>query len=168
MEASCLLPTPCPMNLLHLAVLELHPFIVQWLSHVDSCDPLDCSLPVSSVHRILQAKILEWGCHFLLQGIFLIKESKPGLRISGRFFTDWATRETYILLQHTVNTVGKLFSWVLWAALGYDWTQRGGHGNFRSIANGQSTVWENRKKDIYILVSVLGSWHRVPKTLLIS
>ena len=24
------------------------------------CDPMDCSLPASSVHGILQAKILEW------------------------------------------------------------------------------------------------------------
>ena len=33
-------------------------------------DPMDCSLPGSSVHGILQARMLEWGCHFLLQGIF--------------------------------------------------------------------------------------------------
>ena len=33
------------------------------------CDPIDCKLPGSSVHGILQARILEWGCHFLLQGI---------------------------------------------------------------------------------------------------
>ena len=26
----------------------------------DSCDPTDCSLPGSSVHEILQARILEW------------------------------------------------------------------------------------------------------------
>ena len=26
----------------------------------DSCDPMDCSLPGSSVHGILQARILEW------------------------------------------------------------------------------------------------------------
>ena len=25
------------------------------------CDPVDCSLPGSSVHRIFQARILEWG-----------------------------------------------------------------------------------------------------------
>ena len=25
------------------------------------CDPVDCSPPVSSVHGILQARILEWG-----------------------------------------------------------------------------------------------------------
>ena len=34
------------------------------------CDPVDCSLLGSSVHGISQARILEWGCHFLLQGIF--------------------------------------------------------------------------------------------------
>ena len=25
------------------------------------CDPMDCSLPGSSVHGILQARVLEWG-----------------------------------------------------------------------------------------------------------
>ena len=25
------------------------------------CDPMDCSLPDSSVHGIFQARILEWG-----------------------------------------------------------------------------------------------------------
>ena len=29
------------------------------------CDPMDCKLPGSSIHRILQARVL--GCHFLLQ-----------------------------------------------------------------------------------------------------
>ena len=35
------------------------------------CDPMDCNPSVSSVHGILQARILEWVCHSLLQGIFL-------------------------------------------------------------------------------------------------
>ena len=26
----------------------------------NSCDPIDCSLPGSSVHGILQARIMEW------------------------------------------------------------------------------------------------------------
>ena len=39
----------------------------------DSWDPMDCSLPGSSVHGILQARVLEWGCHFLHQGTFLIQ-----------------------------------------------------------------------------------------------
>ena len=36
----------------------------------DSCDPMDCSLPGSSVHEISQVRILE--------GIFLIQESNLG------------------------------------------------------------------------------------------
>ena len=40
-------------------------------------DPMDCSLPGSSVHGISQARILEWGCLFLLQGIFLTQGSNP-------------------------------------------------------------------------------------------
>ena len=34
------------------------------------CEPMDGSLPGYSVHEVLQARILEWGCHALLQGIF--------------------------------------------------------------------------------------------------
>ena len=33
------------------------------------CDPMDCSLPGSSIHRILQARS-GMGCYALLQGIF--------------------------------------------------------------------------------------------------
>ena len=34
------------------------------------CDPIDCSLPGSSVNGLLQARILVAGSHSLLQGIF--------------------------------------------------------------------------------------------------
>ena len=46
------------------------------------CDPMDSSPLGSSVHGILQARILETlfqGCHSLLQGIFLTQGSNPGL-----------------------------------------------------------------------------------------
>ena len=36
------------------------------------CDPMDCSPPCSSVHGILQARILEWVAIPTLQGIFLV------------------------------------------------------------------------------------------------
>ena len=39
------------------------------------CDPIDCSPPGSSVHGILQARILEWVA--LLQGIFPTQGSNP-------------------------------------------------------------------------------------------
>ena len=41
-------------------------------------DSMDCSLPGSSVHGILQAKNTRGGCHALLQGIFLTQGSKLG------------------------------------------------------------------------------------------
>ena len=41
------------------------------------CDPMDCSLPGSSVHGILLARITGGGYHFLLQGILLTQGSNP-------------------------------------------------------------------------------------------
>ena len=43
------------------------------------CDPMDCSPPGSSVHGILQARILERVCHVLLQEIFPTQGLKPCL-----------------------------------------------------------------------------------------
>jgi len=34
--------------------------VLSSLSHVGLCDPMDCSPPGSSVHEILQARILDW------------------------------------------------------------------------------------------------------------
>ena len=42
-------------------------------------DPMDCSLPGSSVHGDSPGKNTGVGCHFLLQYIFPIQESNPGL-----------------------------------------------------------------------------------------
>ena len=43
------------------------------------CDSVDCNPPGSSVHGILQARILEWVGYFLLQGIFPNQGSNPCL-----------------------------------------------------------------------------------------
>ena len=55
------------------------------------CNPMDCSQPDSSVHGIFQGWNTGVGCHFLLQGIFLIQGSNPYLlqvscTASGSFF----------------------------------------------------------------------------------
>ena len=44
----------------------------------DSCDPMDCSLP-GSCTLDSPGKNTGVGCHFLLQGIFLIQESNTGV-----------------------------------------------------------------------------------------
>ena len=42
-------------------------------------DPMDYSLPASSVCEIFQARVLGVGWHFLIQGIFLTQGSDLGL-----------------------------------------------------------------------------------------
>ena len=34
------------------------------------CDPVDCNLPNSTARGLFQARLLDWFCHFLLQGIY--------------------------------------------------------------------------------------------------
>ena len=48
------------------------------------CDTMDCSPPGSSVHGILQARILGGHCLSLLQGIVLTQGSNPGLLRCGQ------------------------------------------------------------------------------------
>ena len=50
------------------------------LSHVWLCDPMDCSLPGSSVHGDSPDKNTGVGCRALLQGIFPTQGSNPHCR----------------------------------------------------------------------------------------
>ena len=43
------------------------------------CSPVDCSPPGSSVHGILQARVLEWVVISFSKGIFLTQGSNPSL-----------------------------------------------------------------------------------------
>ena len=72
---------------------------VQSLNRVQQSDPLDWSLPDSSVHRIFQARILEWVSIFLFQGIFWTKVLNLISCVSctaGRFFIHWAMLQTFL------------------------------------------------------------------------
>ena len=66
-------------------------------------DPMDCGPPGSSVHGILQARILEWFAISSFRG-----SSQPSDRtwvscIIGRFFTIWATREVHIVTNFKIS-----------------------------------------------------------------
>ena len=56
-------------------------------------DPMDCSPPGSSLHRILQARILEWVAIPFSRGSSPPRDQNLFSRIAGGFFTIWATRE---------------------------------------------------------------------------
>ena len=54
---------------------------------------MDCSLPGSSVHGILQAKILEWVAISFSRGSSRPTNQTQVSCIAGRLFTDWAMGE---------------------------------------------------------------------------
>ena len=54
---------------------------------------MDCSLPGSSVHGILQARILEWVAISFSKGSSQRRNRTQVSFIAGRFFTTWAMRE---------------------------------------------------------------------------
>ena len=94
------------------------------------CDPMDCSLPGSSVHEIFQARILEWVAISFSRGSSRPRDQTWVSHIAGRFFTIWAVREAkarqrvYIfdtkstVHKETVNFISsKLKTFVLWVTL---------------------------------------------------
>ena len=56
------------------------------------CDPMDCSLPGSSLHGILQARVLEWVAISFSSGSSQPRDWTRVSRIPGRRFNLWATR----------------------------------------------------------------------------
>ena len=59
-------------------------------------NPVDWSLPGSSVHGILQARIPEWVAIPFSRRSFWVRDQTQISCIAGRFFTIWATREAQL------------------------------------------------------------------------
>ena len=68
------------------------------------CDPMDCILPGSSVHRILQARILEWVAISFSRGSSWPRDRTLVFCITGRLFSIW------ILSLHVCRSVISLAS----------------------------------------------------------
>ena len=63
---------------------------------------MDCSLPGSSIHGIVQARILEWVAIFFSRRSSPPRDPTRVSRIVDRRFTIWATRETTNDFSHTL------------------------------------------------------------------
>ena len=61
------------------------------------CDPMDYSLPGSSVHGIFQARVLEWVAISFSRGSSQPRDLTRVSHTAGRRFTVWATREDLLL-----------------------------------------------------------------------
>ena len=69
-------------------------------------DPMNCSLPSSSVHGILQARILQWVAILFSRGSSWSRDQTQVSSTASRFFTIWATGEALT----TWTFVGKVMS----------------------------------------------------------
>ena len=77
----------------HLAQIKVKVKVLVAQLCLTLCDPRECSLPGSSVHGILQARILEWVAMPFSRGPSWPRDRTQVSCIAGRFFTIWATRE---------------------------------------------------------------------------
>ena len=77
----------------------IHTFVAQLCPAL--CNPMNCSPLGSSVHGILQARILEWVAIPFSRGSSWPRDWTCVSCNSGRFFTIWATREAPYTHTHT-------------------------------------------------------------------
>ena len=63
-------------------------------------NPMDCSPPGSSVHGILQVRILEWVAVPFSRGSSWPRDWTRISHIAARFLTIWATREAPEIVEH--------------------------------------------------------------------
>ena len=59
------------------------------------CNPTNCSPPGSSVHGILQARILQWVAISFSRGSSQLRDQAQVSCIACRLFTVWSTREDH-------------------------------------------------------------------------
>ena len=78
------------------------------------CDPMDCSLPGSSVHGIFQAIVLEWIAISFSRGSSQPRDRTQVSRIVDRHFTVWATRDNTFSCSLSQVGRGKLVPYLGW------------------------------------------------------
>ena len=90
------------------------------------CNPMDCSPPGSSVHGILQARILEWAANPFSRGSSRPRDWTCVSCIAGRFFTIWATREDSNLQKEYLTIPGNspLISLIIWKTRSFSHTEK--------------------------------------------
>ena len=111
------------------------------------CNPMDHSIPVSSVHGIFQARVLEWVAISFSRGSYWPRDRTRVSHIAGRRFTIWATREV---------TLGKERINRTWAWGAYKWICKTAFVSQRiKICIIYSSEWWVNEYFLYYLLCVL-------------
>ena len=72
------------------------------------CDPMDCSPPGSSVHGILQARILEWVAISFYRGSFWPRDQTRVSYIGRQILFHWTTRVEKAMAPHSSTLAWKI------------------------------------------------------------
>ena len=80
----------CSLETLRICSLHVSVWSESSQSCPNLCDPMDYT-----VHRILQARILEWVAFPFSRGSSQPRDGTQVSRIAGGFFTSWATKEAH-------------------------------------------------------------------------
>ena len=79
------------------------------------CNPMDCSLPGSSLHGLFQARILEWAAISSPRGSFQLRDrtwSPVSPALAGGFFTTLPSGKPTYLSRHTMADIGEPHPWL--------------------------------------------------------
>ena len=105
----------------------------------DSCDPMACRLSGSSVHRILQARILEWVAISFSRGSSWPRNWTRVSCIAGRWFTNWITAlQEMGIPGHLICLLRNLYA-------GQEATVRTGHGTTDWFQIGKGGLSDTRQ-----------------------
>ena len=159
----CIL-SPCLFNLyakcVHAQSLQLCPTL---------CDPMDCSLPISSVHGDSAGKNTGVGCHALLQGIFPTQGSNPclmSLALTSGFFMTGTLYAEYIMRNARLDDSSwNQDCWKKYqpqACKWYHFNVRKWRGTKEPLDEGKSGQLKNWFKTTF---KKLRSWHPVPSLM---
>ena len=85
----------CLLSYQEILSMLLQNFLSKWSCSVvsDSCEPMDYSLPDSSIHGIFQARVLKWVVISFSRACSWPRDQTPVSHIGSRRFTIWATSD---------------------------------------------------------------------------
>ena len=89
------------------------------------CDPMEYSLPDSSVHGIFRARVLEWVAISFSRESSWLRDRTLVSRLARRRFTVWAPRAGILFTKNRIKTtiplISTCFHWLPLILSAYDW-----------------------------------------------